>query len=91
MFVLKNIFKKILTATNIYIQLVLWQQGEKSVTDRCGFSGSAPHFLDNLACLFLGGAHFKHVVSTVKEPGHSMNITPELKHLNVRHLHLINN
>lgn len=28
--------------------------------------GSLAHFLDNLACLFLGGAHFKHVVSTVK-------------------------
>lgn len=25
------------------------------------------HFLDSLACLFLGGAHFKHIVSTEKE------------------------
>lgn len=35
--------------------------------DRCDVTGSASHFLDSLACLFLGGAHFKHIVSTVKE------------------------
>jgi len=26
----------------------------------------SPHFLENLACLCLGGAHFKQCVSTVK-------------------------
>lgn len=29
--------------------------------------GSVPHFLDSLACLFFGGAHFKHIVSTESE------------------------
>lgn len=39
--------------------------GTRWLMDRC--ASSASHFLDNLACLFLGGAHFKHIVSTVKE------------------------
>lgn len=29
-------------------------------------SPRVPHFLENLACLCLGGAHFRHNVSTVK-------------------------
>lgn len=32
-----------------------------------------PHFLDSLACLFLGGAHFKHIVSTVRETRHAVS------------------
>lgn len=30
-------------------------------------SGASLHFLDNLACLFFGGAHFRHIVSTERE------------------------
>lgn len=38
--------------------------GEGGVVARAGV---LLHFLDSLACLFFGGAHFKHMVSTEEE------------------------
>lgn len=73
-------FKKILTDdTNIYVhtsfnnsrillveeEIVYTQLEWLTDGTDVGVCGSASHFLDNLACLFLGGAHFKHMVSTV--------------------------
>lgn len=42
--------------TSIYTEV--WNSGTLAG------SGALLHFLDSLACLFFGGAHFKHIVST---------------------------
>lgn len=39
-------------------------------------SGAFLHFLDSLACLFFGGAHFKHIVSTEGERERIFHQTP---------------
>lgn len=74
------IFKKILTgANNGYLHWV-FLTGEEQVSSADDvhrltdgqMRRHSSHFLDNFACLFLGGAHFKHIVSTAKDTRHTL-------------------